>query len=295
MTRLIDSIAEVAADYDALFVDVWGVLHDGVRAFPDACAALSGFRKGGGLVILVTNSPRPRLGVAEQLASLGVSETAYDSIATSGDSARLALYHGAVGHRVHHIGLEQHGFFTPLHIDTTAETISIVPLTEAEGLVVTGPTDPHAPPSAHEGELLYAKTRGWKLLCANPDLVVDRGGQREYCAGAIAALYTEMGGESLYFGKPHPPIYDLARRRLADAAQGRVIEDSRILAIGDGPATDLRGALGEGLDTVFITGGLCAQETGTGIAPAGQPDLARAVKVLDAQQVAATFALGYLR
>jgi len=296
MTRLIDSLAEIAAEYDALFVDVWGVVHNGQAAYPDACAALSGFRKGGGRVVLVTNAPRPRADVAAQLARLGVPEAAWDSIATSGDAARLALFHGAVGHRVYHIGEEQDlTFFEPLRIDTAAEPIVRVPLTEAEGLVVTGPADPQADPKAHEGELLYAKTKGWKLLCANPDIVVDRGETREWCAGAIARLYTEMGGESLYFGKPHPPIYDLARRRLADAADGHGIDDSRILCIGDGPATDLSGALGEGLDALFVTGGLFARETGTGPSPAGQPDLARAEAVLDEHRTTAAFVIGYLR
>ena len=296
MTRLIESLAEIAADYDALFVDVWGVVHNGRKAYPDACAALSGFRKGGGHVVLVTNAPRPRADVAQQLAGIGVPDEAWDSIATSGDSARLALHHGAVGRKVYHIGEERDlTFFAPLAIDTTAEEVEIVPLTEAEGLVVTGPVDPLADPKAHEGELLYAKTKGWKLLCANPDIVVDRGETREWCAGAVAQLYTEMGGESLYFGKPHPPIYDLARRRLSDAAGGRSFDDSRILCIGDGPQTDIAGALGEGLDSLFVTGGLAARETSTGPAPGGQPDLAAAERVLDAHGFAATFAIGYLR
>ena len=109
--------------------------------------------------------------------------------------------------------------------------------------------------------VLLAKQLGLKLLCANPDIVVDRGDQREWCAGALAKLYTEMGGESLYFGKPHPPIYDLARRRLAEHRKD--VADSAILAIGDGPITDIRGAMGEDIDSLFITGGLAAQETGT--------------------------------
>jgi HAD superfamily hydrolase (TIGR01459 family) len=297
MTRLIASIEEIAADYDALFVDVWGCIHNGLTAYADACAALKGFRQGGGKVVLVTNSPRPRAEVATQIAGFGVPDDAWDSIATSGDSARLALYHGAVGRRVYHIGEadRDESFFHPLHIDTHPDPVERVPLTEAEGLVVTSPADPHADPKAHEGELLYAKTKGWKLLCANPDIVVDRGESREWCAGAIAKLYTEMGGESLYFGKPHPPIYDLARRRLADVAQGQSIDDGRILCVGDGIGTDIAGAMGEGLDSLFVTGGLEARTTGTGPAPDGQPDLARVEAVLAEHQTSATCAIGYLR
>ena len=123
----------------------------------------------------------------------------------------------------------------------------------------------------------------------SPEVVVDRGEVREWCAGALARLYTEMGGESLYFGKPHPPIYDLARRRLA--AMGRVVDDSRILCIGDGVLTDIRGALGEDLDSLFITGGLAAAETATD----EQPDPQKLADYLDREQVSPTFAIGKLR
>ena len=296
MPRLIASLAEIAADYDALFVDVWGCIHNGLEAYPEAGAALTGFRQGGGHVVLVTNSPRPRAEVEAQVAELGVPRTAWDSVATSGDAARLALYHGAVGAQVYHIGeARDEGFFAPLKIDDHPGEVTRVPLTEAEGLVVTGPADPHAEPTAHQGELLYAKTKGWKLLCANPDIVVDRGERREWCAGAIARLYDEMGGESLYFGKPHPPIYDLARRRLAHVAGGTSVEEARILCIGDGIGTDIAGALGEGLDSLFVTGGLAARDTDTGPAPDGQPDPGKVESVLADQQTTATYAIGYLR
>ncbi|RDC72200.1 TIGR01459 family HAD-type hydrolase [Rhodovulum sp. 12E13] len=293
MTRVIESLDAIAADYDAAFVDLWGCVHDGLRAWPAAVAALERYRAGGGHVVLVSNAPRPRAEVELQIARLGVPEGAWDAIATSGDAARLALYHGAVGRRVHFIGEERdHSFFHPLAIDSDPMEIEIVPLTEAEGLVVTGPADPHADPAAHEGELLYAKTKGWKLLCANPDIVVDRGESREWCAGAIARLYDEMGGESLYFGKPHPPIYDLARRRLHDATGA---EPERILCIGDGPDTDIAGALGEGLDALFVTGGLARDETATGPAPGGQPDPAQVERLLADRQLSAPYAIGYLR
>jgi len=294
MTRILDSLAEIAGDYDAAFVDLWGCLHDGVRAFPDAVAALTGWRRGGGRVVLVTNAPRPRAEVEAQLDRLGVPRDAWDAIATSGDSARLAMFRGAVGRRVHHIGEPgDAGFFRPLAIDDAPEPIEVVPLTQAEGLVVTGPADPLADLAAHDGELLYAKTQGWKLLCANPDIVVDRGETREWCAGALAARFTEMGGESLYFGKPHPPIYDLARRRLAQVTDGA--DEARILCIGDGLGTDIAGAMGEGLDCVFVTGGLARAETATGPGPGGQPDPARLARLLAEAQAGATFAMGHLR
>jgi HAD superfamily hydrolase (TIGR01459 family) len=265
--QIIDRLAEVSSDYRALFVDLWGTVHDGLTVLPGVNEALMRFRADGGHVILITNSPRPREGVARQIVPMGVDRDAYDDIATSGDSARVAMYQGAVGTRVFHIGQKdadgtpvEEGFFTPPKVLDDPVGIERVTVGEAEGVVCTSPFDVRADLSIHRPELLLAKTRGLKLLCANPDVVVDRGESREWCAGAVAELYEEMGGESLYFGKPHPPIYDLARRRLAKIAE---VPDADILAIGDGPATDARGAMGEDLDLLFVTGGLGAEETAT--------------------------------
>ena len=132
---------------------------------------------------------------------------AWDTIASSGDSARAAMFQGVVGQKVWFIGDgdTDAGFFSPLKILENPVEITRVPLAEAEGIVCTGPFDPLADPSVYLADFLQAKVRGLKLLCANPDIVVDRGTTREWCAGALARLYTQMGGESLYFGKPHPP------------------------------------------------------------------------------------------
>jgi ribonucleotide monophosphatase NagD (HAD superfamily) len=146
-----------------------------------------------------------------------------------------------------------------------------------------------AEPDVNRADFHLAKQKGMKLLCANPDIVVDRGETREWCAGALARLYTEMGGESLYFGKPHPPIYDLARRRLAELGQD--IADGDILAIGDGPHTDVAGAMGEGIDSLFISGGLAAAETKT----SHQPDPDALTAYLEKEESAPTFTIGRLR
>ncbi len=262
MTRIIETLAEISDDYDALFCDLWGCVHDGVRALPEAVAALQAFRAGGGTVVLLTNAPRPRSAVAAQIATLGVPDDAWDTIATSGDAARDAMFRGAVGHRVFFIGEERdHVFFEPLHLVENPVEITRVPLDEAEGVVVTGPLDPMAPPETLRPQLLAAKTRGLKMLSANPDVIVDKGDRREFCGGAIAELYEEMGGTVLSFGKPHPPVYDLARRRLAEF--GDPVPDERILAIGDGIATDVRGAALEDLHVLFVSGGLALAETRT--------------------------------
>ena len=288
MSQIIANFAEISDQYDAAFVDLWGCMHNGLTAFPSAVAAMQGFRARGGKVVLVTNAPRPRGPVAEQIAKLGIPDDAWDVIATSGDSARAAMFTGVVGNKVWFIG-EDHdqAFFEPMRLLDSPVMIEQVPLEQATGIVCSGPFDPFADPAIYRPQFLLAKQMGLKLLCANPDIVVDRGESREWCAGALAQLYTEMGGESLYFGKPHPPIYDLARRRLT--ALG--VEDARIICIGDGIKTDIQGAMGEDLDSLFITGGLAAVETGT----TDQPDPARLEAYLAVEMLSPTFSIGFLR
>lgn len=291
MTRIIDNFAAIADQYDVAFVDLWGCMHNGISAFPDAVAAMRAFRAGGGKVVLVTNSPRPWESVARQISAMGVSEDCWDAIATSGDSARAAMFRGIVGQKVYFMGESPRDdeFFTPLRIIDNPVTIETVPLDQAEGIVCCGPFDPLADIAVNRADFLYAKTKGLKLLCANPDIVVDRGEVREWCAGALAALYTEMGGESLYFGKPHPPIYDLARRRMAKLAD--LPEQLRIIAIGDGVHTDILGAMQEEIDSLFITGGLAAHETRT----TTQPEPAALARFLETAQTSATYSIGFLR
>lgn len=290
MAEIIDSLEEVADRYDALFVDLWGCLHNGYRPFPGAVEALQAYRRRGGAVILVTNAPRPRGAVERQLAKIGAPRDCWDSLATSGDSARASLFQGVVGRRVYHIGEPTDlSFFEPLGIEESPVEITRTSLEEAEGIVCTGPADPHADIRESMPDFRVAIGRKLKLLCANPDIVVDRGSEREWCAGALARLYTEMGGESLYFGKPSPPIYSLARKRLE--AAGHKVPDSRILCVGDGIDTDIRGGVGEGLDTLFITGGLSARETLT----ESQPDPGKLRELLGRKGLEPTFAIGSLR
>ncbi|MEM6595336.1 MAG: TIGR01459 family HAD-type hydrolase [Pseudomonadota bacterium] len=290
MTQIIDALSDISDRYDALFVDLWGCIHNGLEPFDSAVAAMQAYRAKGGTVIYVTNAPRHRASVARQLEKIGVAKDSYDDIATSGDSARAAMYRGAVGSKVYFIGqTHDQNFFDPLKIIEDPVEITQVPLEQAEGIICCGPEDPMADPEVNRATFLYAKQKGMTLLCANPDIVVDRGEHREWCAGALAKLYTEMGGESLYFGKPHPPIYDLARRRLA--ALGKDVPDARILCIGDGVLTDIQGAQGEDLDSLFISGGLAAEETKTERHP--DPDLLNAY--LQKEMVSPPFVIGKLR
>lgn len=286
MTQIIRSLDDIAPQYDAAFVDLWGCVHDGVSAHASAVAALQRFRAAGKAVVLVTNAPRSREDVATHLDHMGVPRDAYDAIATSGDSARAAMFRRVVGEKIWFIGQEMdEGFFAPMQIIQDPVNITRVALEDAQGIVCCGPDDPHADPDLYRPQFLMAKQMGLKLLCANPDIVVDRGETREWCAGALAALYTEMGGESLYFGKPHAPIYDLARRRLT--ALGRDVSDSAIIAIGDGIATDVAGAMGEGIDSLFIAGGLARAD----LMPKGVIDPDRLSDFMANAQMQASFAI----
>ena len=290
MSQIIENLSDVSHRYNALLVDLWGCVHNGVRAFPEAVAALQAYRANGGVVALLTNAPRPRAAVKPQLDTFGVPEDAYDVIVSPGDSARAAMFRGMVGSKLWFIGQPHDApFFEPLHVIKDPVEITRVPLEQAEGILCTGPFNPLDDPNEMRGQFLYAKNKGLEMICANPDIVVDRGETREWCAGALAKLYTEMGGVAHYFGKPHPPIYDLAYRRLE--AMGHGVDKARILAIGDGALTDIPGAMGEDIDSLFITGGLAARETQTN----RQPDPNALAAYLAAEQISPTYSIGFLR
>jgi HAD superfamily hydrolase (TIGR01459 family) len=291
MTEILNALEDAGEGYSVLYCDLWGCLHDGVRVFAAAAAALERFRARGGAVVLLTNSPRPARDVVLQLDHLGAPRTAYDLVVSSGDAAQAAMAAGQFGRRVHHIGPARDlGFF----LDDVGRPIDVerVALEEAEGVVCTGLFDDRTEtPEDYRATILYAKTKGLKLLCANPDVIVDVGEQRIYCAGAIAKAYEEAGGRSYYFGKPHPPIYALARRLLA-ARAGFETPPDEILAVGDGIGTDILGAMGEGLDAIFVSGGLAAAETGT---TAEGPDAGKLGAYLAAARLAPRFAMARLR
>ncbi len=296
MTRMIAALSEISQDYRAVFCDLWGCLHNGKTPFPAAVAALRAFRAQGGTVVLMTNAPRPFGAVMAQLERMGAPRDCYDFVVSSGDAAQQAWVTGAVGRRVHFIGAEKDmPFFTDLPPDLAAldarqPPYSFVPAAEAEGIVCTGLRDDLTEtPDDYRAALLLGKTRGLTLLCANPDIVVDMGDKRVFCAGALAQAYEEMGGAVLYFGKPHPPIYDLARRKLAETVG--TIPNEEILCIGDGPFTDIKGGQAEGIDTLFITGGIEARRFGP---DATRPDPALLEAWLAGEGLAPSFAMPHL-
>ena len=290
MTDIIANLADLGTRYDAVFCDLWGCLHNGKTPFPAAVAALQAFRARGGRVLLLTNAPRPKFSVISQLDAMSVPRDAWDDVVTSGDATQYAMLDGAVGHRVFFIGApKDEVFFTDLP-DGRPNTVTRVALAQAEGIICTGLTnDLTETPADYRATLLQCKINGLPMLCANPDVIVDFGDKRLYCAGALAEAYEAMGGTVFYFGKPHPPIYDLARRRLATLTGGK---DMTILAIGDGITTDVQGGMSEDIDTLFVTGGIAATEFGPDPA---NPDKTLLDQWLAARSMSPTFSIGLLR
>lgn len=245
----------LSARYDLLLCDIWGVVHNGVAAFAAASDALSRFRQRGGTVVLVSNAPRPAESILPQLDGLGVPRAAYDSVVTSGDGTRAALVERA-REAVHHIGPERD---LPLFAGLP---LRFAPLDDAAAVVCTGLLDDQRETAEDYRERLeLMRSRGLPMICANPDLVVERGDRLVPCAGAVAALYEEMGGAVIYTGKPHRPIYEASLERAA-AIAGKPIDPARVLAIGDAIRTDIAGAAAFGIDAILIAGGIHAAELG---------------------------------
>lgn len=254
LPQILTGLSEIAGNYDALVCDVWGVLHNGHTAHAGAIDALRRFRSVYGPVVLLSNAPRPVSVLEQQFAHFGVPTDCYDAIVTSGVATREALAarveDGPL--RIFHIGPERdRGVFEGLAIEC-------VSLEQAAIVLCTGLLDDDTETPADYRDCLAAmRARGLTLLCANPDIVVQRGGKLVYCAGAIARAYDAMGGRSLYYGKPHAPIYDTTLAAAREAAGHAV---SRPLAVGDGIETDIAGANGVGLDAVFIADGIHGEQ-----------------------------------
>ena len=260
MPALTDHFSSLASRYDAVLCDVWGVVHNGIAAYADACDALARFRAGGGTVILISNAPRPREWVVRSLDRLAVPRASYDGLVTSGDVTR-AFLSGHPGETVLLIGPERdHTIFDGLGVAFGA-------VEAADYAVCTGLYDDETETPEDYGDLLACmRQRALFMVCANPDLVVERGDRLVHCAGAIADRYANLGGEVMYAGKPHRPIYQEAFAQIA-AARGADVPLERVLAIGDSVRTDLAGAARAGIDCLFVTGGIHAEELGGRHAP----------------------------
>ena len=248
-------LAQAQERYDAFLCDIWGVLHNGERAFSPAVEVLRELRRCGKTVTLITNAPRPKGEVAEQLASFGIGADCYDSIATSGDVCAQAIVERAPG-RPYHIGPERDRPVFVAAAALTTHDVAPVALDEANFAVCTGLVeDTIETPADYEAVLVACRAKNLPMICANPDLVVYRGEQLVYCAGALAERYEELGGVVEQAGKPYAPIYRMAIG-LLERARGKPLDIDRILAIGDAIHTDIAGAATMGLDSLLVTQGI---------------------------------------
>jgi len=252
---IIDSVKDIGGQYRAWLVDIWGVMHNGHAAFSQAAATTRAFRESGGVVVLVSNSPRPSPDVQEQLRHFGVPDDAYDATVTSGDLTRheLSKYAGA---RVFHLGPERdRPIFAGL--DVVLATPEEADLVVCSGLF----NDDTETPDDYADLLRALAARSLPMICANPDHMVERGNRLVYCAGALAAVYEAFGGKVIYAGKPHAPVYELALETIAQLA-GEIVAREQVLAIGDGVKTDIAGAGNLGIDAVFVASRLHAPGEG---------------------------------
>jgi len=253
--RQIGRLSEISDAYDVLLCDVWGVVHDGVAAFPSASDALVDYRRRGGTVILITNAPRPAEPVRRQLLKLGASADAFDDVATSGEVTIRTIVE-RIDLPVLHIGPDRDLSLFDAAGKAAGRNPPRTALDEAAYALVTGLRDDVIEtPEDYDDELRAMADRSLPMICANPDLVIHRGDALVYCAGALAARFETIGGSVIYAGKPHPAIYQFALE-LAAKARGGPINAARVLAVGDGMKTDIAGAGRMGFDSLFVTRGI---------------------------------------
>lgn len=251
--RFVEQLRDLVGGVEVILSDIWGVVHNGLESFPEACEALHTYRKQGGTVILITNAPRPADSVQRQLRKLGVADDIYDAIVSSGDLTRHFVADHP-GKKIFWLGPERDN---SIHRGLDAV---IGPLEQADYIICTGLFDDETESAEdYRAMMLQARERQLPLICANPDIVVERGDRLIYCAGAIAELYRELGGEVIFYGKPHRPIYERAMA-LAAERRGHAAQLDQVLAIGDSVRTDLAGAHGFGIDLLFVTRGIHSEE-----------------------------------
>jgi HAD superfamily hydrolase (TIGR01459 family) len=250
----VSGLSQIAAAYDVILCDVWGVVHNGMEHYPDAVEALSRFRDAGGTVVLITNAPRPASGIQRMLERLRVPPGSYDGIVSSGDvTVSLMLERGDKA--VHHVGPPRDNSLFREVAERSGRPDPRVPFEAANYVVCTGLLDDvNDRLEDYDSLLRHMLQSQMEFICANPDIVVHSGERLIYCAGAIAERYAAMGGPVIQAGKPYPEIY---RRAIAAAATARGDSSkTRVLAVGDGLATDLKGAIDSEIDMLFVSSGI---------------------------------------
>jgi len=280
----VSRLSDIAGRYDVLLCDVWGVIHNGRESFPEACAALATFARERGPVVLISNAPRPSADVLPQLDALGVPRAAWQAFVSSGDATRVLLAERAPGPAWAIGPARDAPLYAGLDLQFSGPE-------DAAFIACTGPEDDEREtPDDYRARLELCARRGLTMICANPDRVVQRGDRLIYCGGALADLYAGMDGPVLMAGKPYAPIYDLCIAE-AEGLLGRAVDRRRILCVGDGIATDVRGAADQGLDCLFIASGIHGAET---LGADGRPDPALTAALLAREGAHAPLAMGML-
>ena len=280
----VSRLSEIADRYDVLLCDVWGVIHNGRESFPEACAALATFAKERGPVVLISNAPRPSADVLPQLDALGVPRAAWQAFVSSGDATRVLLAERAPGPAWAIGPARDAPLYADLGLDFSGPE-------DAAFISCTGPEDDEREtPEDYRARLELCARRGLTMICANPDRVVQRGDRLIYCGGALADLYAGLDGPVLMAGKPYAPIYDLCIAEAEDLV-GRPVDRARILCVGDGIPTDVKGAADQGLDCLFIASGIHGAET---LGADGRPDPALTAALLAREGAHAPLTMGML-
>jgi HAD superfamily hydrolase (TIGR01459 family) len=283
--RLISGLREIAADYDGLILDLWGVLHDGSAPFPGVVAALGELKAAGKRLAVLSNAPRRAALVAARMIEIGLARELYDHIHSSGEEAWQHLlrrddpFYAALGRRCYHMGPERDD-----NMLEGAGLMRVAAIAEAEFILNTGPSDWDETVAQYEPVLQQARARGLPMVCANPDLVVIHHGRRSICAGAVAERYAAIGGSVRWHGKPHASVYATSLAALG------IADRRRVLAVGDSLRTDIAGANAAGIDSLLVTGGIHAEEFGHCAGGVPDPDRLAAAIAASGQRPTAIIA-----
>ena len=246
MTKNLDlnGLQSIADNYDIFYIDLWGVIHNGINLHEQAIAVLKELLKNNKMFVLLTNAPRPNKTVKNFLQKMGMDKELSEHVFTSGEAALNYLKKSFISKKFYHIGPPRDFDLFNLFEKNKSEDII-----DSEYLLCTGLFDDHNKDLIYYKSLLE-KHINKKMVCTNPDLIVDRGEVRELCAGSVAMVFEKMGGEVVYFGKPHPEVYN----------QSIDNNNKKILAIGDNLNTDIRGANLLNYDSLLISNGIHRNE-----------------------------------
>ena len=239
-----EGLRSIADNYDIFYIDLWGVVHNGVTLHKDAIETLEKITKAKKQYVLLTNAPRPNSSVNLFLEKMGMNKEIRDNVYSSGEASLSYLKKNFLNQKFFHLGPSRDfDLFLDFRKDKTVE------IKESSYLLCTGLFDEQSEDLDYYKEL-FKEHVNKKMICTNPDLIVDKGRKRELCAGSVALVFEKMGGEVIYFGKPFPAVYN----------QSIDNKNKKILSIGDNLNTDIKGANLLNYDSLLISNGVHKDE-----------------------------------